>query len=97
MYNIFFFFISPSQINPRIKLNNMNLYLDSAESQLFLKIQGFNNCMLGNQCYFLFDGPIELSSFYFAIYFLNVTQNFVLQQNIYVQHLRESSKSALTK
>ena len=44
---------------------------------------------------------IELSSFYFAtnMYFLNVTQNYVKHalQNIYVQHLRENSKSASTK
>ena len=44
-------------------------------------------------------GLIELSSFYFAIFFLNVTQNYVKQasKNIYVQHLRENSKSASTK
>ena len=42
---------------------------------------------------------IELRSFYFAIYFLNVTQNYVKQasHNIHVQHLRENSKSASTK
>ena len=42
---------------------------------------------------------IEISSFSFAIYFLNVTQNFVKQasQNIYAQHLRENSKSTSTK
>ena len=44
-------------------------------------------------------GSIELSSFYFAIYFLNVTQNYVKQasNNIYVQDLRVNSKSASTK
>ena len=42
---------------------------------------------------------IERSSFYIAIFFLNVTQHYVKQasQNIHVQHLRENSKSASTK
>ena len=44
---------------------------------------------------------IELAngSFYFAIYFLNVTQIYVKQasRNKYVQNIRENSKSASTK
>ena len=65
----------------------MTLYAESAELQLLIKVQGFNNCLFrklnilsGVFC------SIELSSFYFAIHFLNVTQNYVKQasQNIYV-------------
>ena len=39
MYNMyFFFFISASQISPRIKIYNMNLYAESIELQLLVKI-----------------------------------------------------------
>ena len=80
----------------------MNLYAESAESQLLIKIQGLNNFMFGNlintfSVWGFFS--IELSSFYFAKYFLNVTQNYVKRasQNLYDQHLRENSKRASTK
>ena len=36
----FFFFISSSQISPKIKINIMNLYAENADSQLLIKIQG---------------------------------------------------------
>ena len=39
------FFISACQISPRIKINNMNLYAESAESRLLIEIQGLNNCI----------------------------------------------------
>ena len=44
---VFFFFIRAIQISPRIKVYNMNLYAESAESQLLIKIQGLNNCIFG--------------------------------------------------
>ena len=48
MYNMYFiFFISASQISPMIKIYNMNLYDESAESQLPIKILDLNNCMFG--------------------------------------------------
>ena len=49
MYNMwgFFFFISASKISPRIKIYNMNLCAEIAESILLIKIQGLNNCMFG--------------------------------------------------
>ena len=47
MYNVYFFFKSASQISPRIKIFNINLYAESTESQLLVKIQGLNNCMFG--------------------------------------------------
>ena len=43
--------MSASQISPRIKINNMNLYAESAESQLFIKVQDLNNCMFGKHKY----------------------------------------------
>ena len=57
---MYFFVISASQISPRI----MNLYAESAKSQLLIKIQGLNNCMFGQL--------INILSvlFNFAIYFL---------------------------
>ena len=96
---IFLLLTSASQISPWIKIYNMNLYADSAESQLLIEIQGLNNCMFGKRInIFRGGGSIELS-FYFAIYFLNVMQNYVKQtsQNIYVQYLRENSKGSSTK
>ena len=50
MYNNYFFFISEILISPRIKIYNMNLYAESAESQL-LKNQGLNKCMFGKLIY----------------------------------------------
>ena len=47
MYNMFFFFISANQIRPRIHIYNMNVYAESAKSQLLIKIRGLNNCMFG--------------------------------------------------
>ena len=47
MDNIYFFFISAIQISPRIKIYIMNLYAESAESQLLIKNQGLNKCMFG--------------------------------------------------
>ena len=71
----------------------MTLYAESAELQLLIKVQGLNNCLFRKLINILsgFFCSIELSSVYFAIYFLNVTQNYVKQasQNIYVKHLRE--------
>ena len=47
--NVQHVFISASQIySPRIKIYNMNLYVESAESQLLIEFQGLNNCMFGN-------------------------------------------------
>ena len=46
MYNFFFFRIA-IQISPRIKIYNMKLYAESAESQLLIKNQGLNKCMFG--------------------------------------------------
>ena len=43
--HVFCFFISASQISHMIKIYNINLYAESAESQLLIKIQGLNNCM----------------------------------------------------
>ena len=97
--HVFFFFISASKISPRIKIYNMNLCAESTESILLIKIQGLNNCMFGKliNIFFLFN-----RAYFFLvcnIYFLSVTQNCVKRasQNIYVQHLRENSKSASTK
>ena len=75
----------------------MDIYAESAESQLLIKIQIWNNCMFGK--FLNIFCLIELSCLYFAIHFLNVTQNYVKQasQNIYVQQLRQNSKSASTK
>ena len=79
----------------------MNLYAKSAESRLLIEIQGLNNCIFRKHKHpqWVFFCSIELGSFYFAIYFLNLTQNYVKQasQNIYVQHIRDNSKSASTK
>ena len=47
MYNMYFLYISASQISNRIKIYNMNLYAGSAETQLFIKSQGLNNKMFG--------------------------------------------------
>ena len=74
-------YISAKQISPRIKIYNINLYAESAESQLLIKIKDLNNCMFGKpitSSVFLFDS-IELSSLYFAINSLNSTQNYVKQ------------------
>ena len=38
MYIMYFFLHIASQISPRIKIYNMNLYDGSAESQLLIKI-----------------------------------------------------------
>ena len=39
MYNMYyFFFISASQVSLRIKIYNMNLYAEIAESQLLIKV-----------------------------------------------------------
>ena len=43
--HVFCFFISASQISHMIKIYKMNLYAESAESQLLIKIKGLNNCM----------------------------------------------------
>ena len=57
--HVFIFFISARQIVPRIKINNMNLYAESTESQLLIEIQGWNNCMFGKhkhlRCFLLFN------------------------------------------
>ena len=71
MYNMcFFFFLSASKISPRVKIYNMNLCAESAESILLIKIQGLNNCMFGKliNIFIFWGGSIELTSFYFAIY-----------------------------
>ena len=99
--SIFIFFISANQILGS-KLSTWICLLKMQNRNLLLEIQGLNNCMFGKHKHLqwgLFFGLIELGSFYFGIYFLNVTQNYVKQvsQNIYVQHLRENSKSASTK
>ena len=71
--NISFSNLNVQQINPGITIYNMNLYAESAESQLLNKILGLNNCMFGKLINVFSvcvcgGGWIELSSFYFAIH-----------------------------
>ena len=59
----------------------MNLYGESAESQLLIKIQGLNNyCMFGKLTNIFSDFFQKTKvRFYFAIYPLNLTQKYVKQ------------------
>ena len=81
----------------------MNWYAESQESQLLTKIQILNNCMFGKLIkhlqWVVFSSfcLIKLRVFFlFCNIHLNVTQNYVKQtsQNIYVQLLRENSRSS---
>ena len=93
----FVFFMIASQISPMIKIDSINLYAESAESQFLIKIQGLNNCMFRKILSIFSVLFFQKSLVLFILqYTLNVMQNYVKQasQNMYVQQLLENSKSA---